>query len=111
MIAAAQVIMNRALIGEDTPEQILAGAEETLLKLGESRVSAGLMSPREVIENYEGGINAFLDPSKRIKGISTGFTKLDEMTGGLHAGELLSWRRGRRWARRRWRSTSRATWP
>ena len=47
------------------------------------------MSPREVIENYEGGINAFLDPSKRIKGISTGFTKLDEMTGGLHRGELF----------------------
>ena len=47
------------------------------------------MSPRDVIENYEGGINAFLDPSKRIKGISTGFTKLDEMTGGLHKGELI----------------------
>jgi replicative DNA helicase len=89
MIAAAQQIMNRALLAEDTPEQILAGAEETLLKLGESRVSTGLMSPREVIENYDGGINAFLDPSKRIKGISTGFTKLDEMTGGLHKGELI----------------------
>ena len=89
MIAAAQQIMNRALLAEDTPEQILAGAEETLLKLGESRVTAGLMSPRDVIENYEGGINAFLDPSKRIKGISTGFTKLDEMTGGLHKGELI----------------------
>ena len=34
-------------------------------------------------------MNAFLDPSQRIKGISTGFPKFDEMTGGLHAGELL----------------------
>ncbi len=42
-----------------------------------------------MIQGYEGGLNAFLDPSKRIKGISTGFTKLDEMTGGLHAGELV----------------------
>ena len=47
------------------------------------------MTPLEVIQSYEGGLNAFLDPSKRIKGISTGFTKLDEMTGGLHAGELI----------------------
>ena len=47
------------------------------------------MTPLEVIQDYEGGLNAFLDPSKRIKGISTGFTKLDEMTGGLHAGELI----------------------
>ena len=29
--------MNRCLMGEEEPEQILAGAEETLLKLGESR--------------------------------------------------------------------------
>jgi replicative DNA helicase len=86
---ASQQLMNRALMAEEDPEQILAGAEETLLKLGESRTERGLMTPGEVIANYEGGINAFLDPSKRIKGISTGFTKLDEMTGGLHAGELI----------------------
>ena len=46
-------------------------------------------TPSEIIDEYEGGLNAFLDPSKRIKGISTGFVKLDEMTGGLHAGELF----------------------
>ena len=32
---------------------------------------------------------SFLDPSKRIRGISTGFRKLDEMTAGLHEGELI----------------------
>jgi replicative DNA helicase len=47
------------------------------------------MTPLEVIQAYEGGLNAFLDPSKRIRGISTGFVKFDEMTGGLHAGELF----------------------
>ena len=77
------------MLGEEEPDQILAGAEETLLKLGESRVKAGLAIPRQVIAKYEGGVNAFLDPSKRIKGISTGFTKFDEMTGGLHEGELV----------------------
>lgn len=86
---AAQQLMNRALMAEEHPEQILAGAEETLLRLGESRSEKGLMTPLEVIQNYEGGLNAFLDPSKRIKGVSTGFTKLDEMTGGLHPGELV----------------------
>jgi replicative DNA helicase len=86
---ASQQLMNRALMAEEDPEQILAGAEDTLLKLGESRTEGGLMTPLQVIQNYEGGLNAFLDPSKRIKGISTGFTKLDEMTGGLHAGELI----------------------
>jgi replicative DNA helicase len=86
---ASQHLMNRALLAEEEPGQILAGAEETLLRLGEARTEKGLMTPLEVIQNYQGGLNAFLDPSKRIKGISTGFTKLDEMTGGLHSGELI----------------------
>jgi len=89
IIFTSQHLMNRCLVGEEDPEQILAGAEESLLKLGDSRMKTGLASPAQVIEEYQGGLNAFLDPSKRIKGISTGYTKLDEMTGGLHAGELI----------------------
>ncbi len=89
IISASQQMMNRALLAEEDPDVILAGAEESLVKLGETRVSQSLKTPKEIIESYAGGINAFLDPSKRIKGISTGFTKLDEMTGGLHKGELV----------------------
>src|SRR5712692_6239344 len=89
IIFTSQHLMNRCMVGEEDPEQILAGAEETLLKLGESRLKSGLASPAQVIEEYQGGLNAFLDPSKRIKGLSTGYTKFDEMTGGLHGGELI----------------------
>ncbi len=89
MIIASQHLMDKCLLGEESPEDILAGAEETLLKLGDAQVKAGLARPRQIIEEYQGGLNAFLDPSKRIKGISTSYTKFDEMTGGLHAGELI----------------------
>jgi replicative DNA helicase len=89
IIAASQQMMNRALLAEEEPDVILAGAEEALVKLGEARMTQGLKSPGEIIAEYAGGINAFLDPSRRIKGISTGFTKLDEMTGGMHKGELI----------------------
>ena len=77
------------MLGEEEPDQILAGAEETLLKLGESRAKDSLATPERILDEFEGGLNAFLDPSKRIKGISTGFMKFDEMTGGLHEGELF----------------------
>src|ERR1041385_4369762 len=89
IIFAAQHMINRAAMAEETPEDILAGAEETLLKLGEAQVKTGLVNPDQILQSYEGGISAFLDPSKRIKGISTGFLKLDEMTSGLHGGELF----------------------
>src|SRR5580692_3289242 len=89
IIFASQNMMNRCLLGEEEPGEILAGAEETLLRLGESRVKSGLLNPAQILEEYEGGLSAFLDPSKRIKGISTGFAKLDEMTGGMHGGDLI----------------------
>ena len=88
IIFASQHMMNRALLGEEEPDEILSGAEETLLKLGEARVKSGLLGPGQILQDYEGGINAFLDPSKRIKGISSGFAKFDELTGGLHGGDL-----------------------
>jgi replicative DNA helicase len=75
IIFTSQNLMNRAMMAQEDPDEILAGAEDTLLKLGESRLKTGLSSPREVISRYEGGVNAFLDPSQRVKGISTGFTK------------------------------------
>jgi replicative DNA helicase len=89
IIFASQNMMNRAILGEEEPGDILAGAEETLLKLGEARVKNGLVNAGQILEAYEGGINAFLDPSKRIKGTSTGFAKFEEMTGGLHPGDLF----------------------
>jgi replicative DNA helicase len=89
IIFTSQKLIDRCIIGEEEPDQILANAEETLLKLGETRAKDALVNPQRIFDEFEGGINVFLDPSKRIKGLSTGFLKLDEMTGGLHAGELV----------------------
>ncbi len=86
---SAQHLMNRAMLAEESPEDILAGAEETLLGIGETRHSdAGLVQGGDFLRNFPGGFNAFAEPAKRDQGIKTGFTKFDEMTGGLRGGEL-----------------------
>lgn len=86
---AAQHMLNRALSGEESPQELLSGGTEALQRLGDGLKAKGsLMTPGEVISAHPGGINSFLDPSKTVKGTSTGFEKLDEMTGGLHSGEL-----------------------
>lgn len=89
IIFTSQKLIDRALIGEEEPDEILAGAEESLLRLGETRARQALVNPGQIIREFEGGLSVFLDPSKRIKGVSTGFRKLDEMTAGLHEGELI----------------------
>jgi replicative DNA helicase len=89
IIFTSRNLIDRCIIGEEEPGQILASAEENLLRLGETRAADALVNPKQILDDFDGGINAFLDPSKRIKGLSTGFLKLDEMTGGLHEGELV----------------------
>jgi replicative DNA helicase len=90
IIYSSQEIIDRCMKGDEDPNLLLAEAEEGLLKLGtESQGSDSLKSPRQIIEEYEGGINALLDPSNRISGLSTGFVKLDECTGGLRPGQLI----------------------
>jgi replicative DNA helicase len=89
VINISQGLINRCLLGAEDPIQIIGAAEEALIGLSDVQSRTALSSPAQIIDEFEGGINAFLDTSKRIKGISTGFLKLDEMTGGLREGELV----------------------
>ncbi len=89
LIYNAQSVINRCLLGEEEPDAILASTEESLLKLGEARTRDQLSSPSDIIGKFPGGVGAFLDPSQRVRGLSTGFAKFDEMTGGLNGGELI----------------------
>ena len=55
IIFASQHMMNRAMMDEEAPDEILAGAEETLLRLGDSQTKSGLLTPGQILEQYEGG--------------------------------------------------------
>jgi len=89
IINVSQDTINRCLTCEDDAKQILGAAEDAFMKLGDTNSRNALATPHQILNEYDGGINAFLDTSKRIKGISTGFLKLDEMTGGMREGELI----------------------
>ena len=89
IIAISQDTISRCVAQGENASEILGALEETLVKLGDVQSKNALSSPAQIVSEYEGGINAFLDASKRIKGIGTGFLKFDEMTGGLREGELF----------------------
>ncbi len=89
IISVSQDTINRCLTSEEDAKQILGAVEDALIKLSDVQAKNSLASPAHIITEYEGGINAFLDTSRRVKGITTGFLKFDEMTGGLREGELF----------------------
>jgi replicative DNA helicase len=84
IIFRAQHLMNRAMV-EDLPKDILNDARDSLFSLGVDESDGGPQSPKQIIDSA-GGISALIGPQKQ--GLSTGFVKYDEMTGGLHPGEL-----------------------
>ncbi|MBM3794598.1 MAG: replicative DNA helicase [Acidobacteria bacterium] len=89
LILSSQTIIERAMLDQEDPSVILGDAEESLLKLSDGRAKDKILRPGDIIEQFEGGISAFLDPSKRVSGLATGYFKLDEMTSGFHPGELI----------------------
>jgi len=89
LIYSCQKIIDVSMLGQEDSASILASAEETLLGISEASARNTLANPGEIIDEFQGGLSAFLDPSQRIKGVSTGFVEFDRMTGGLHPGELI----------------------
>lgn len=89
VIFASQELMHRCYLGEDTPSDVINAAQNTLLRLSEAQSKDDLKSAAQVFDESEGGVQGFLDPGRRAHGTSTGFLRLDEMTGGLRGGELV----------------------
>ena len=90
MIFLSEEIKQRCFVGSEDPEDILAAAEEGLIRLSEAHSDNELKSAKQVFDETEGGMDALLDPTARPKATPTGFRLYDEMTGGgMRSGELV----------------------
>lgn len=85
IIFTSQSAINQALLAESNAEDISATVTRSLGELGGDAKDEG-QTPEEIVLGV--GIEEFLDPTKRKPGLMTGFRKFDEMTNGLHGGEL-----------------------
>lgn len=90
LISTAQGIIANCLdeSGREVDE-VLADSELAVMKVGNELLRSGLESPRETLDGIEGGVSAFLDPTKRPKGLFTPFLAFNEMTNGLRGGQLV----------------------
>lgn len=90
LVFQGQEVINRAMNAVESADDIAGGTIESIQKIqGELQTGDGGRSPTEVLDNYPGGMNAFLDPSQQIQGLPTGFRKFDEMICGMHGDELI----------------------
>ncbi|MDX2179517.1 MAG: replicative DNA helicase [Bryobacteraceae bacterium] len=89
IILTSQQTIDRCFLAQEDALKILGEAEQSLIEISGDSNRDSLLTPHQIIDAYEGGMDSLLDPSTRVSGISTGFIELDRMTGGFRGGELI----------------------
>ncbi len=69
-------------------ETFIDQAEGEIFKIGENKNTTGLVGSMEIVKASIQKIEELYRNKAEITGLSTGFKKLDEMTAGLHPGEM-----------------------
>jgi replicative DNA helicase len=85
-IFAADRVIKKCLVGEEEPEEILAGAQQALATLEQQSLIEGAIGSHEMIATT--GLDRLLAP--RTHGsIRLPFGKLDDALGGFHGGQMV----------------------
>ena len=89
LIHAANSAIARATEQSDAAEDVLNDAEAAIFQLSEKRIGRGFAQFKEIFTESYGTLDALLQRGKRITGLETHYTALDEMTSGLQRSDLV----------------------
>ncbi len=89
LIYSASAIQEQALAAGDDADVILDRAESAIFQLAEDRVRAGLIGVKELVRESFERLERIFSEGRRITGLATGYTNLDNQTAGLQASELI----------------------
>ena len=89
LIHASTGIIDKAFSGDfQDVDTFVDSAEADIFKVSDQKTSQGLVGAWDIVEHSLKKIEELYKRKEEITGIGTGFTDLDKMTAGLHAGEL-----------------------
>jgi replicative DNA helicase len=86
---AANAIGQRAIAGEESGTATLDQAEAQIFSIGEDRIEHALRPVDVVLRDAHQRIEAVLAGNIQITGMATGYSDLDDLTGGLQKKELI----------------------
>ena len=85
----ASAIQEQALAAGDDADIILDRAESAIFQLAEDRVRAGLIGVKELVREGFERLEKIFSEGRRITGLATGYSALDNETAGLQPSELV----------------------
>jgi replicative DNA helicase len=85
----ASAIQEQALAAGDDADIILDRAESAIFQLAEDRVRSGLIGVKELVRDGFERLEKIFSEGRRITGLTTGYSLLDNETAGLQPSELV----------------------
>jgi replicative DNA helicase len=89
MITVCTEVVGRVYEHEGEVDALMDEVERDVLRISESRVAGQVMGIKELVHKAINTVEDFHARQGMLTGIGTGFTDLDKMTSGLHAGEMV----------------------
>ncbi|HTL54190.1 MAG TPA: replicative DNA helicase [Candidatus Limnocylindrales bacterium] len=89
MIHVCTDIVGRVYDYQGEVDALMDEVERDILRISESRVTEATNSMKQLVNHAIATIEEFHARQGQLSGIATGFTDLDKMTSGLHAGEMI----------------------
>ena len=89
LIRVSTSIVEKSFEGAEDVGKIMDFAEEQVLGVAQRHTSHGFSPASELATEVLGRIEKYYSNHNSITGVPTGFSKLDEMTGGLQKSDLI----------------------
>lgn len=89
IIFTCRDISNRCIENTETATEVLSHGESILASLNSASSKTTWQNPGEVMRNYPGGFDAFVNPSKGGSGVQSPWPRLNAMLCGFQKKELI----------------------
>jgi len=89
MIHTCTDVVGRVYDYEGAVDSLMDEVERDILRISESRVQDSTSTIKDLVKKAINTIEDFHERQGVLTGVGTGFTDLDKMTSGFHAGEMV----------------------
>ncbi|MBW1605001.1 replicative DNA helicase [Lactobacillus sp. Sy-1] len=89
LIETATSIATESYNNNDDITSLLDDAETKILSVSDNRDQSGFKAIDDVLKESFNEVNRLSENTDTVTGLSTGFKRLDDITTGLHGGELI----------------------
>ncbi|MEI7448605.1 MAG: replicative DNA helicase [Desulfomonile sp.] len=89
MISAATEISTRCYEDHPNIDDFLDEAEQTMFRIGESRIQSGFVHIHDLMKSSFAAIESLYERKENITGVPSGFKDLDSLTAGFQPSDLI----------------------